>query len=413
MYVRNAKSLSNILNVTDPDMSYPVIQLKAGRDQSVQRKHPWIFSRGIHTSTKGISDGSLVHVSNAAGVIIGTGHFQDSSLCIRLLSFEKEKVDALFWKRRIGEAAVFRQDLGFINGHENNAFRLIHGEGDGLPGLIIDVYGDTAVVQAHSIGMFHALEQITHALLSLSTFSIKRVYNKSKDTLPQQFSLKTENGWLGGDPVETQTAFEGGIAFEIDFIQGQKTGFFLDQRNNREWVRHYAKGKTVLNCYCYTGGFSLYALSGNARQVISVDSSALALENLERNLSHLPGEYAHSKIKEDVISYLTNSDELFDLVIIDPPAFAKSIAKRHTAVQAYKRLNILAMKRVKPGGMLFTFSCSQVVDKPLFHHTVVSAAIESGRQVRWMHDLGQGPDHPTSLFHPEGSYLKGMALYLV
>lgn len=394
-------------------MSYPVIQLKSGRDQSVHRKHPWIFSRGIHTPPKGLKDGSIVQVVSADGIVVGTGHFQDSSLSIRLLSFENEKIDSLFWKRRIGEAAQYRKALGFIDGQKNNAFRLIHGEGDGLPGLIIDVYGDTAVVQAHSIGMFYALEEITKALLQLTTFSIRRVYNKSRDTLPQQYGQSTENGWLGGEPIENQLAKEGGITFEIDFIHGQKTGFFLDQRNNREWLRHYANGKKILNCYCYTGGFSLYALSGEAKEVVSIDSSGIALENLEKNLAHLDGEYNHRSVKEDVLKYLTHSEELFDIVIIDPPAFAKSLAKRHTAVQAYKRLNILAMKRVKPGGMLFTFSCSQVVDKPLFHNTVVAAAIESGRNVRWMHDLGQGPDHPTSLFHPEGSYLKGMGLYLL
>jgi 23S rRNA (cytosine1962-C5)-methyltransferase len=390
-----------------------IIKLQKGREQSILRRHPWIFSRAIQSGTKGLTDGDTVVVQDSRGNVLGTGHYQDSSLAVRLIVFEEVNTDEAFWHARLEEAAQYRLTLGFIKPGYTDTFRLVHGEGDQLPGLIIDVYGSLAVVQSHSIGMFKALHDIANALIKLPSLSIRAVYSKSKDALPSNFAHRISDEWLKGDPQEEIIVHEGGIAFAINVVTGQKTGFFLDQRENRELVRRYAHGKNVLNCFCYTGGFSLYALAGGATEVVSIDTSAVALELLEKNLpiNSFPG--THHSVKENVMTWLTQpEDKLFDIVIVDPPAFAKSLSKRHNAIQAYKRLNIMAMSRVKKGGMLFTFSCSQVVDKPLFHNTIVAAAIESGRLARVVHELGQGPDHPVSIFHPEGHYLKGLALYL-
>lgn len=388
------------------------IRLHKGREDSILRKHPWIFSRAIHSATEGLQDGDAVHVEDFKGHILGTGHYQDSSLAVRLFAFEKVEPNAAFWQLRLEDSARYRQSLGFIQPKKTDAYRLVHGEGDQLPGLIIDVYGHVAVLQAHSIGMFKALRDIADALLAITSLGIKAVYSKSKDALPSNFAHRISDEWMRGEAPGSLVVHEGGIPFAIEVETGQKTGFFLDQRENRELIRRYAAGKDVLNCFCYTGGFSLYALDGAATHVVSVDTSATALALLESNLRLTPYTGQHESIKENVLQYLGEHDKMYDIVIVDPPAFAKSLSKRHNAIQAYKRLNILAMSRVKKGGMLFTFSCSQVVDKPLFHNTIVAAAIESGRLARVVHELGQGPDHPVSIFHPEGHYLKGLALYL-
>jgi 23S rRNA (cytosine1962-C5)-methyltransferase len=389
-----------------------IIKLHKGREQSVLRKHPWIFSRAIQSGVDELSDGDTVLVQDSKGVILGTGHYQNSSLAVRLIAFEEVNADHHFWQSRLEAALQYRLSLGLIRQGHTDAFRLVHGEGDQLPGLIIDVYAHVAVVQAHSIGMFKALPLIADALTKLQSLPIDAVYSKSKDSLPSNFSHRITDHWMKGVAPESLTVHEGGISFAIDVASGQKTGFFLDQRDNRDLIRKYAQGKEVLNSFCYTGGFSIYAIAGGASKVISVDTSAGALEILEQNLklNSYPGD--HTSEKENVMTYLTQSELMFDIVIVDPPAFAKSLSKRHNAIQAYKRLNILAMARVKKGGMLFTFSCSQVVDKPLFHNTIVAAAIESGRLARVAHELGQGADHPVSIFHPEGHYLKGLALYL-
>lgn len=389
-----------------------IITLHKGREQSILRKHPWIFSRAIESIPKGLHDGDVVQVQDNAGNVLGVGHFQDSSLAVRMLSFEQVSIDHAFWKKRIQQAFIYRSDLGLIQPGVTDAYRLVHGEGDQLPGLIIDVYSHVAVIQAHSIGMHKAQKKITDALLSTPSLNVTVVYSKSKEALPGEYAKNIEDEWLTGEPVEEITVHEGGLQFIINVMTGQKTGFFLDQRINRELVKRYAKDASVLNCFSYTGGFSLYALQGGAKHVISIDSSATALALADKNaaLNHFSDQ--HESFKENVLTYLSKTDNLFDIVIIDPPAFAKNLSKRHNAVQAYKRLNMLAMARVKPGGMLFTFSCSQVVDRELFNHTVVAAAIESNRMARVMHELSQGPDHPTSIFHPEGHYLKGLALYL-
>ncbi len=393
-------------------MDIPGIKLHKGREQSVLRRHPWIFSRAIHSATEDLSDGDTVTIHDSRGDVIGMGHYQDSSLAIRIISFKEEEIDATFWQNRLNEAAGYRMKLGLPKSGYTEAFRLVHGEGDQLPGLIIDVYGEVAVLQAHSIGMHKARNSIAEALIRLDSLRIKSVYSKSQDSLPATYAKETADEWLIGTTPQELIVSEGGIRFYIDVVSGQKTGFFLDQRENRELVRRYSKDKSVLNCFSYTGGFSLYALHGGAIEVTSVDTSAGALDILEKNLSINHLTQNHHSEKENVLTYLTKTDEMFDIVIVDPPAFAKNISKRHNAIQAYKRLNILAMARVKKGGMLFTFSCSQVVDKPMFNNTIVAAAIESGRLARIVHELGQGPDHPVSIFHPEGYYLKGLALYM-
>ena len=393
-------------------MQEKVIALHKGREQSVLRRHPWIFSRAIQSSTDNISDGDVVIVTDHRGRIIGAGHFQHSSLSVRMLAFEETTIDAAFWQKRLSNAAHCRSELRIFKEGYTDAFRLVHGEGDQLPGLIIDVYGDTAVLQAHSIGMHLAKNEITQALLSLQEFHIRAVYCKSKEALPAAYAKDVEDEWLSGPENREIVIHEGGIRFAVDVVSGQKTGFFLDQRDNRNLVRKYSQDARVLNCFSYSGGFSLYALNGGATDVISVDSSAVALESLEKNLVLNGISSGHQSVRENVLTYLTHSDQLFDIVIVDPPAFAKTLSKRHNAVQAYKRLNMMAISRVKKGGMLFTFSCSQVINRPLFHNTIVAAAIESGRSARVLHELSQGADHPVSIFHPEGHYLKGLALYM-
>ena len=388
------------------------IQLHKGREQSVLRRHPWIFSRAIQSGADGIEDGETILVQDYKGHTIGTGHYQDSSLSVRLIAFEAVEADLSFWTDRLRNAADCRESLQVRMAGHTDTFRLVHGEGDQLPGLIIDIYGPVAVVQAHSIGMYKALPDITKALFQIEHLSLEAVYSKSKDALPSNFAHQVTDGWLHGQAPENLVVHEGGIAFQVNVETGQKTGFFLDQRENREMIRKYAHGKEVFNGFCYSGGFSLYALQGGATKVVSIDSSQGALDLLEQNLKINSFEGEHQSIKENVLTWLGETDQRFDIVIVDPPAFAKTLKKRHNAIQAYKRLNMMAISRVKRGGMLFTFSCSQVVDKPLFHHTIVAAAIESGRQARIVHELSQGPDHPVSIFHPEGHYLKGLALLL-
>lgn len=376
------------------------------------RRHPWIFSRAIQTPVDDIIDGETVQILDYRGTVLGVGHFQNSSLSIRLLAFEETTLNETFWENRLNEAAGYRAALGILKEGYTNAFRLVHGEGDQLPGLIIDVYDKVAVLQAHSIGMHIARHQIAAALLKINNPSIKSVYCKSHEALPTTYAQSVTDEWLAGEPDHEIIIQEGGIRFMIDVVAGQKTGFFLDQRENRDLVRRYSRNASVLNCFSYSGGFTLYALHGDAIGAVSVDTSAGALEMLEKNLLLNILQGGHQSVKENVLTYLTNSDQQFDIVIIDPPAFAKNIGKRHNAIQAYKRLNMMAMARVKKGGMLFTFSCSQVVDRLMFHNTVVAAAIESGRLARIAHEMSQGPDHPVSIFHPEGHYLKGLALYI-
>jgi 23S rRNA (cytosine1962-C5)-methyltransferase len=390
-------------------MQYPLVILHPGREQSLLRRHQWIFSKAIKQKDTHIRDGDIISVADSNGNVLATGHYQDSSLSIRILEFAQETIDSRFWTRKLQSAFDYRRALGLTGNAETNAYRLIHGEGDELPGLIIDIYDHVAVIQAHSIGMYRQRQEIADVLKELTQSELHGVYDKSIAEMSK--GTPEQNRWLVGSAPDDIRISENGIAFVVDVVRGQKTGFFLDQRVNRQFIRDYASGKDVLNCFCYTGGFSLYALAGNARRVTSVDSSGIAIEMLEQNIQNCTFNGEHHTVAADVMQFLGQTNDNFDIVICDPPAFAKSLHKRHNAVQAYKRLNVMAMKRVKPGGMLFTFSCSQVVDRQLFYDTIVAAAIEVSRPVRVMFEMSQGPDHPVSIFHPEGSYLKGLALY--
>lgn len=388
------------------------IYLKAHRDEAVRRFHPWVFSGAVQKAEGNPKDGDLVHVFDNRGNWLAAGHFQDGSICVRIISFENQAIDTHFWTQKIQNAYDYRQKIGIIGNDATNCYRLIHAEGDGLPGLIIDIYGDTAVVQCHSIGMFKFRKDIAKALQNVYGASLKAIYDKSKETLPKKFGLGVENSYLFGEAGNT-IVIENGCRFKIDWEGGQKTGFFLDQRDNRNLLGQYVKGKTVLNAFCYTGGFSIYALLNGAKQVDSVDISAKAVDLVNENVA-INGDFedTHQAIAADVLDFLKQNKNTYDVMIVDPPAFAKTLDKRHNAVQGYKRLNEMALRQIAPGGILFTFSCSQVVDRQLFYDTIVAAAIEAKRKVRVMHHLTQPADHPVSLFHPEGSYLKGLVVYV-
>ena len=390
------------------------IKLKKGREESINRGHSWIFSGAVYDQSKGISDGDRVAVLDGTGKRIATGHFQDASIRVRLFHFGSKNPPHDWIDRALANAWQLRQTLG-LAGHaeRTTAFRLVHGEGDRLPGLIVDIYGSVAVLQAHSIGMHRERESIAAALLGLEGLGVSTVFDKSTATLPERYATTIADGHLAGTEVTEAdiVVLENGHRFHVDFTSGQKTGFFLDQRDNRDLLARYAPGRTVLNTFCYTGGFSVYALAAGATQVTSIDASARATELADRNiaLNELPAE-RHVSLTEDVMSLLKTHEADYDIVVVDPPAFAKSFKNRHKAVQAYKRLNASAMQRVRPGGLLFTFSCSAVVDRELFENTIVAAGLEAGRPARILHRLSQGADHPVNLYHTEGSYLKGLVL---
>lgn len=353
-----------------------------------------------------------MQVLSSKGVFLASGHYQDSSIAVRLISFVEEDIDADFWFRKIQAAWQYRKDVGYLDNPNTNCYRLIHAEGDGLPGLIIDIYAQTAVIQCHSIGMFRSRKEIAEALRKIYGDQLSAIYDKSSETLPSEFGRGVQNGFLegAGDSAIVQ---EHQHQFLVDWVQGQKTGFFLDQRDNRQMLSQYVSGKSVLNAFCYSGGFSVYALAAGARMVHSVDVSEKAIAWTDRNvaLNKLP-EDRHKSMAEDVMKYLKDTEESYEVMVVDPPAFAKSLKKRHNAVQAYKRLNAMALAKIAPGGILFTFSCSQVVDRSLFYDTIVAAAIEAGRSVRVMSSLSQPADHPVQLFHSESRYLKGLILYV-
>jgi 23S rRNA (cytosine1962-C5)-methyltransferase len=389
-----------------------IIKLKSGKEISVQRRHPWVFSGALQSFSKNISDGDAVHVADHQGQILATAYYQGGgSIALRIIAWEATQPDEAFWQDIIGRAVVYRRSIQLGDNSATNTYRLFHGEGDGVPGLIIDIYHDIAVIQCHAIGIHRDHALIAQAVLHHLPI-IRSIYIKSKDTLPEQYAMTVEDGLYYGDHVETLVK-EHGIQFHINVETGQKTGFFLDQRVNRDLVGQYSEGRSVLNCFCYTGGFSLYALRSGATSVTSVDISQKAMDLVDRNVALNAYAATHTSHCANVMHFL-GDDELptYEIVIVDPPAFAKSIHKRHNAVQAYKRLNILALRKVKSGGMLFTFSCSQVVGTQLFYDTIVAAAMEEGRQIRVMQHLSQGPDHPVNIYHPEGHYLKGLMLYV-
>lgn len=384
-----------------------IIQLHKHKTQSVERKHPWIFSGAIQSDTSEINEGELVDVVDHKGRFLARGHFQPSTIAVRVLSFEDRLVDQSFFEEKIQNAVDSRLKLNLLR-DDNSIFRLIHGEGDSLPGLVVDFYNGVAVVQCHSIGMYHSLEWISTGLQKALRTSLRAIYSKSNDTLPAR--VDAENRYLFGECATPHIAVENGIQYQIDWVTGQKTGFFIDQRENRALVRKYAAGKKVLNTFCYSGGFSLAAMQGNAVLAHSLDSSKKAIELTDANVSLNQMEDKHGSIVADTMEYIKDLPEEYDIIILDPPAFAKHREKRHKAIQGYKRLNAHAIRQIKPGGLIFTFSCSQVVDKFLFHNTIIAAAIESGRNVRILEQLHQPADHPINAFHPEGEYLKGLVI---
>lgn len=391
---------------------YKSIYLKRGKEESLKRYHPWIFSGAIQRMDDGIEEGETVRVISNNGTFLAVGHYQKGSIAIRVLSFDDITIDDSFWESRIRAALEMRIRIGIADNPKNNTYRLVHGEGDYLPGLVIDCYGVTAVIQAHSIGMHYCREAVCKALLKVMGKRIENVFYKSETTLPLKAGLEQENGFLYGS-TDDNTAVENGLKFHIDWLKGQKTGFFIDQRENRSLLEKYSKDRSVLNMFCYTGGFSVYAMRGGAKLVHSVDSSAKAIDLTNLNIEmNFPGDDRHEAICDDAFKYLDNHDDKYDLIILDPPAFAKHRSALHNAIKGYIRLNVLGLKRIKHGGILFTFSCSQAVSKEQFRTAVFTAAAQAHRNVRILHQLHQPADHPINIYHPEGEYLKGLVLYV-
>lgn len=391
---------------------YKSIYLKRGKEESLRRFHPWVFSGAIQKMDEGISEGSLVRVLSEKGDFIAVGHYQIGSIAVRVLSFRDIQIDDDFWESRLESALQMRLALGIADNPQNNTYRLVHGEGDNLPGLVIDCYGPTAVMQAHSVGIHLCRKSIAACLVRVMGNRIQHVYYKSETTLPFKAELGQENGFIVGSS-EDNTAIENGLKFHVDWLRGQKTGFFVDQRENRSLLESYARDKSVLNMFCYTGGFSFYAMRGGAKLVHSVDSSAKAIELTNANVElNFPGDTRHQAFCEDAFRFLDRAADKYDLIILDPPAFAKHRAALHNALKGYTRLNRVALEGIKKGGILFTFSCSQVVTKEHFRNAVFTAAAQSGRKVRILHQLHQPADHPVNIYHPEGEYLKGLVLYV-
>ena len=391
---------------------YKNIYLKKGKEDSLKRFHPWVFSGAIAHMDDGIEEGDIVRVITQSDAFIALGHYQIGSIAVRVLSFQDIAIDDDFWKQRLAAALLMRQCAGIADNPENNTFRLVHGEGDNLPGLVIDCYGKTAVMQAHSVGMHVCRNVIARQLVEVMGNRIENVFYKSETTLPFKADLGQENGFIYGGS-DDNVAVENGLKFHVDWLKGLKTGFFVDQRENRKLLEHYAKGKTVLNMFCYTGGFSFYAMRGNAKTVHSVDSSAKAIELTNANVElNFPGDKRHQAFCEDAFKFLDAAKDKYDLIILDPPAFAKHRAALHNALKGYTRLNVKAFEKIKSGGILFTFSCSQVVTKDNFRNAVFTAAALAGRNVRILHQLHQPADHPINIYHPEGEYLKGLVLYV-
>ena len=385
------------------------IYLKRGKEESLQRFHPWIFSGAIHHADEDISDGDTVRVVNATGEFMAIGHYQMGSIAVRVLTFSDVEIDDAFWHSRIASALQARKVMKLANAPLNDTYRLVHGEGDHLPGLIIDIYGRTAVMQAHSVGMHLARKTIAQQLVVVMQGMVDNVYYKSETTLP---FMEPENGFIIGG-TDHCTATENGLKFRVDWLRGQKTGFFVDQRENRSLLEHYAQGRNVLNMFCYTGGFSVYAMRGGANTVHSVDSSAKAIELTRSNMEmNFPGDARHEAFCEDAFKYLEQAGNHYDLIILDPPAFAKHRGALHNALKGYTRLNLKAFEKIQSGGLLFTFSCSQVVTKDNFRNAVFTAAAMAHRKVRILHQLHQPADHPINIYHPEGEYLKGLVLYV-
>ena len=391
---------------------YKKIYLKKGKEESLKRFHPWVFSGAIQHQPEDVDEGEVVRVMTAGGGFIAVGHYQIGSIAVRVLSFDDVEIDDTFWYGKLQSAFAMRRSIGIVDNPSNNTYRLVHGEGDNIPGLIIDVYGPTAVMQAHSVGIHLERKRIAVQLIQVMGERVKNVYYKSETTLPFKADRGQEDGFIIGGSNDN-VAVENGLKFHVDWLKGQKTGFFVDQRDNRSLLEHFSSGKRVLNMFCYTGGFSFYAMRGGATLVHSVDSSAKAIELTTKNVElNFPGDKRHEAFCEDAFKYLDKAGGDYDLVILDPPAFAKHRGALHNALKGYTRLNMKAFEKIRSGGILFTFSCSQVVTKDNFRNAVFTAAALAHRNVRILHQLHQPADHPINIFHPEGEYLKGLVLYV-
>ena len=391
---------------------YKSIYLKRGKEESLKRFHPWVFSGAIAAIDDGVEEGELVRVISSNGEFIAVGMYQIGSIAVRVLTFKDTVIDHEFWTSRLKSALDMRRAISIADNPHNNTYRLVHGEGDNIPGLVIDCYGPTAVMQAHCVGIHLMRHAISEALVEVMGSRIQNIYYKSETTLPFKADVEHENSFIyGGD--ENDVAMENGLKFHVDWLRGQKTGFFVDQRENRSLLEQYAKNRSVLNMFCYTGGFSVYAMRGGANIVHSVDSSAKAIELTNRNIAdNFGNDQRHEAFCEDAFKFLDANDKKYDLIILDPPAFAKHRAALHNALKGYTRLNVKGLQRIKPGGILFTFSCSQVVSKDNFRNAVFTAAVQANRKVRILHQLHQPADHPINIYHPEGEYLKGLVLYV-
>ena len=388
------------------------ILLKSGKEKSVFRYHPWIFSGAIAKTEGTLQEGDIVKVYSADRQFLAIGHYQIGSIAVRILSFEDTVIDHNFWRTRITEAYRKRRSLGLTDSQTNNVYSLIHGEGDNLPGLVVDIYANVAVTQFHSVGMYLERENIAKAIVEVLGDQITAIYDKSESTLPFKAAIEPKNGYLYGQ-AKSFIALENGLKFNVDWLEGQKTGFFIDQRENRSLLEKYARDKSVLNMFCYTGGFSFYAMRGGAHSVHSVDVSARAIELARQNVElNFPGDPRHEAFAEEAFRFLEHSYDKYDLIILDPPAFAKHQNVLNNAIQGYKKLNRKGIEVIKPGGIIFTFSCSQVMTKELFRQTVFTAAANTGRKVSILHQLTQPADHPINIYHPEGEYLKGLVLYV-
>lgn len=393
-------------------INYPKVILKQGREHSIKRFHPWIFSGAVSRVDEGLEEGDLVAVYSANEEFLGIGHIAIGSIVVRIISFEETEINLDFWVRKFESACAMRKAIGLYGTADNNVFRLVHGEGDGLSGLIIDFYAGTAVIQCHSVGMYLHREDIGNALLAVLGDDLKAVYDKSEGTIPFKSGIEPKNEYLYGG-ADSSVALENGLKFNVDWLKGQKTGFFIDQRENRNLLEQYAKGRSVLNMFCYTGGFSFYAMRGGADLVHSVDSSARAIEITKENVElNFPGDTRHEAFAEDAFKYLDKSAGKYDLIVLDPPAFAKHKKVLGNALKGYRRLNTIGFEQIRKGGIVFTFSCSQAVSKEDFRKAVFEAAVSAGRTVRILHQLTQPADHPVNIYHPEGEYLKGLVLYV-
>lgn len=394
--------------------NYRDIILRPKKEDSLRRFHPWVFSGAIARKPDNLKEGEVVRVLSSDGAFLGVGHYQIGSIAVRILSFVDEQITVEFYCKRLLEAYNMRTAIGLVR-PDNNTYRLVHGEGDHLPGLIIDMYGNTAVMQAHSIGMHEDRKLIVDALQQVVPKTVlQNIFYKSEGTLPFKADIDPQDEYLlGGENADT-VAIENGLKFHIDWLRGQKTGFFVDQRENRSLLEKYARGRNVLNMFSYTGGFSVYALRGEAKSVHSVDSSSKAVSLTDENIKLNFGNVSqHQSFAEDAFKFLKQTEkDAYNLIILDPPAFAKHRGAINNALQGYKKLNLAAFEKIASGGVLFTFSCSQVISKDQFRLAVFSAAAISGRKVRILHQLTQPADHPVNIYHPEGEYLKGLVLYV-